>query len=56
MEQEFLNRFYNRCHVVNMTELTNTIQQDDKLVIEYINRWHTLSLKCKDHLSKFYAT
>jgi len=40
MEQEFLNRFYNTQHTVNMTELTNTKQWKDEQVLDYINRWH----------------
>jgi len=33
-----------------MTELTNTKQWKDEPVLDYINRWHALSLKCKDRL------
>ena len=31
-------------------ELTNTKQWKDELVVDYINRWHSLSLDCKDRL------
>jgi len=51
MESEFLNRFYNMYDIVNKVELTNTRQEDDELVIDYINSYGALSLKCKDHLS-----
>ncbi|KAK9756753.1 hypothetical protein RND81_01G118700 [Saponaria officinalis] len=37
MEKEFLNRFYSTRRV-------------DEAVIDYINRWHSLSLECKDRL------
>jgi len=50
MESEFLNRFYNTRHVVSIIELTNTRQCNNDLVIDYINLWRALSLKCKDHL------
>jgi len=50
MENEFLNRFYSTRHVVSISELTNTKQGDEELVIDYIYRWRALSLKCKDHL------
>jgi len=51
-EQEFLNRFYSIQHPVSMTELTNTKQWKDEPVLDYINHWCTLSLKCKDQLSE----
>jgi len=35
-----------------MTELTNTKQWKDEPVLDYINRWRTLSLECKDRLSE----
>jgi len=35
-----------------MTELTNTRQWKEKLVLDYINRWRSLSLECKDRLSE----
>jgi len=37
IEHEFLNRFYNTQCTVNMTELTNTKQCKDGLVLDYIN-------------------
>ena len=52
MESEFLNHFYNTHRVVSITELANTRQWNYEPVIDYINRWRTLSLKCKDHLSE----
>jgi len=52
IEQVFLNRFYSIQRVVSMTELTSTKQWKDEPVLDYINRWCTLSLKCKDRLSK----
>ena len=33
-----------------MMELTNTKQWKDELVVDYINRWRSLSLDCKDRL------
>jgi len=55
MEQEFLNRFYNTQRVVSMTELTNTKQWKDELVLDYINRCRALSLECKDRFSKAFS-
>jgi len=52
MEQEFLNRFYSTQCTVSMTELTNTKQWKDKPVLNYINRWHSLSLECQHRLSE----
>ena len=50
MQNEFVNRFYSSRRIVSISELTNTEQFDKAPVIDYINRWHALSLKCKDHL------
>ncbi|KAM2636165.1 hypothetical protein EV1_020830 [Malus domestica] len=52
LEREFLNRFYSTRRTVSMLELTSTKQWKDEPVIDYINRWRTLSLDCKDKLSK----
>jgi len=52
MEQEFLNRFYSTQLTVSTTELTNTKQWKDEPVLDYINRWRSLSLECKDRLSE----
>ncbi|KAM1544021.1 hypothetical protein ACFX1Z_013626 [Malus domestica] len=52
LEREFLNRFYSTRRTVSMLELTSTKQWKDELVIDYINRWRTLSLDCKDRLSE----
>ena len=52
MQHEFLNRFYSTQRTVSMTELTNTKQWKDEPVLDYINHWRSLGLKCKDHLSK----
>ena len=35
-----------------MIELTNTKQWKDELVVDYINRWRSLSLDCKGKLSE----
>jgi len=35
-----------------MTELTNTKRWKDEHVLNHINRWRSLSLECKDHLSE----
>ena len=50
MEREFLNRFYSTRRTVSMTEVTNTKQWKDEPVVDYINRWRSLSLDCKDRL------
>ena len=55
LEREFLNRFYSTCHTVGMMELTNTKQWKDESVVDYINRWHFLSIDCKDRLSEIFA-
>ncbi|KAK3038681.1 hypothetical protein RJ639_028135 [Escallonia herrerae] len=52
MEHEFLNRFYNTRRSVSMMELTNTRQWKDEPVVDYINRWRSLSLDCKERLSE----
>ncbi|KAM2913993.1 hypothetical protein COP2_044574 [Malus domestica] len=52
LEREFLNCFYSTRRTVSMLELTSTKQWKDELVIDYINRWRTLSLDCKDRLSE----
>uniref|UniRef100_A0A2N9J370 Integrase catalytic domain-containing protein n=1 Tax=Fagus sylvatica TaxID=28930 RepID=A0A2N9J370_FAGSY len=38
--------------LVSMMELTNTKQWKDEPVVDYINRWRSLSLDCKDRLSE----
>ena len=38
-----------------MMELTNTKQWKDEPVIDYINRWRSLSLNCKDRLFEISA-
>ncbi|KAL0391458.1 UNVERIFIED_CONTAM: hypothetical protein Slati_4530900 [Sesamum latifolium] len=50
MEREFLNRFHSTCRTVSMIELTNARQWKDEPVVDYINRWRSLSLNCKDKL------
>jgi len=55
MEQEFLNRFCSTQRTVSMTELTNTKQWKDEPVLDYINRWRSLSLECKDCLSEAFV-
>ncbi|KAM1977124.1 hypothetical protein TB1_013068 [Malus domestica] len=52
LEREFLNRFYSTRRTVSMLELTSTKQWKDEPIIDYINRWRTLSLDCKDRLSE----
>ena len=37
LEREFLNRFYSTRRMVGMMELTNTKQQKDEPVVDYIN-------------------
>ncbi|KAM2246353.1 hypothetical protein ACFXTI_007176 [Malus domestica] len=55
LEKEFLNCFYSTCRTGSMLELTNTKQWKDEPVIDYINRWRTLSLDSKDRLSETYS-
>lgn len=55
LEKEFLNRFYSTRRTVSMMELTNTKQWKDEPVVDYINRWRSLSLDCKDRLSEISA-
>ena len=55
MEHEFLNHFYNTRRTVNMMEITNTKKWKDESVVDYINRWRSLSLECKDRLSEVSA-
>ncbi|KAK3002869.1 hypothetical protein RJ639_018491 [Escallonia herrerae] len=55
IECEFLNRFYSAQCLVSMMELTNTRQWKDELVVDYINRWHSLSLDYKERLSEIWA-
>uniref|UniRef100_A0A2N9G8H6 Retrotransposon gag domain-containing protein n=1 Tax=Fagus sylvatica TaxID=28930 RepID=A0A2N9G8H6_FAGSY len=52
MEREFLNHFHGTRRTVSMMELTNTKQWKDEPVVDYINRWCSLSLDCKDQLSE----
>ncbi|XP_070028590.1 uncharacterized protein [Nicotiana sylvestris] len=52
LEQEFLNHFYSTRRIASMIELTNTHQEKDEPVIDFINRWRSLNLNCKDHLSE----
>jgi len=39
-------------HIVSIKELTNSRQWNNELVINYINHWRSLVLKCEGHLSK----
>ena len=52
MEQDFLNKFFSIQHTLSMTELANTKQWKYEPMLDYINRWHVLSLGCKDRLSE----
>ena len=52
LKREFLDRFYSTRCTVSMIELTNTKQWENEPVIDYINRWHSLSLDCKDRLTE----
>ena len=38
-----------------MTELTSTRQWKDEPVLDYINRWRSLSLECTERLSEVSA-
>ncbi|CAL2227846.1 unnamed protein product [Prunus armeniaca] len=55
MEREFLNIFYSTRRTVSMMELTNTKQWKDEPIVDYINRWRSLSLDCKDRLLEISA-
>ena len=50
MQNEFLNHFYISHRTVSISELDNTKQFEQEPVIDYINHWRALYLKCKDHL------
>ncbi|KAM1305606.1 hypothetical protein ACFX2F_023124 [Malus domestica] len=52
LEREFLNCFYSTRRTVSMLELTCMKQWKDEPVVDYINRWCSLSLDCKDRLSE----
>ena len=52
MEKEFLNFFYSTRCTVSMLELTNMKQWKDEPMVEYINRWCSLSLNYNDCLFK----
>ena len=54
-KREFLNWFYNTRRTVSMMELTNTQLWKDEPVVDYINRWRSLSLDCKDKLTEISA-
>ena len=41
--------------MVSMLELTNTKQWENEPVVDYIDRWRSLSLDCKDRLSEISA-
>ena len=55
LERVFLDRFYSMHRTVSMMEFTNTKQWGNEPVVDYINRWRSLSLDCKDRLSKIYV-
>ena len=52
LQREFLDRFYSTRCTVSMMELTDTKQWENELMVDYINRWRSLSLDCKDGLFK----
>ena len=52
MEHKFLYRFYSTRRTVSIMELTNTKQWRDEPTVDFINRWRSLSLNCKDRLSE----
>ncbi|GAA0166763.1 hypothetical protein LIER_21848 [Lithospermum erythrorhizon] len=52
LENEFLTRFFSTRRTVSMIELTGTRQCQEEPVTDYINRWRSLCLKCKDKLSE----
>ena len=52
MEHEFFNRFYSTQHYFSMTKVTNMKQWKVEPVLNYINRWRSLNLECKDCLSE----
>ncbi|KAL4636874.1 hypothetical protein ACB092_03G039500 [Castanea dentata] len=55
LEPESINSWEYTHRTVSMMELTNTKQWKDEPVVDYINRWHSLSLDCKDRLSEISA-
>ncbi|GAA0187041.1 hypothetical protein LIER_34329 [Lithospermum erythrorhizon] len=52
LENEFLTRFFSTRRTANMIALTGTRQRQEEPVADYINRWRSLCLKCKDKLSE----
>ena len=55
LQREFLDRFYSTRCTVSMMEITDTKQWENEPVVDYINRWRSLSLDCKDRLSEISA-
>ncbi|KAL4619838.1 hypothetical protein ACB092_06G109700 [Castanea dentata] len=50
LKREFLNQFYCTRRTVNMMEVTNIKQWKNEPIVDYINRWRSLSLDYKDRL------
>ncbi|CAL8162576.1 unnamed protein product [Prunus armeniaca] len=55
VEPELLNRFYNSLRTVSMMEIRNTKQWKDEPIVNFINRWLSLWLDCKDRLLEISA-
>ena len=55
LTREFLDRFYSTRCTVSMMKLTNTKQWENEPVVDYINKWRSLSLDCKDRLFEISA-
>ncbi|GAA0170980.1 hypothetical protein LIER_25125 [Lithospermum erythrorhizon] len=51
LEDEFLNHFFSTRRTVIMMELTSAKKRQEEPVTDFINRWRSLSHKCKDRLS-----
>ncbi|KAB2632370.1 hypothetical protein D8674_028617 [Pyrus ussuriensis x Pyrus communis] len=55
LEREILNHFYSTRRTVSMLKITSTKQWKDESIVDYINRWRSLSLDCKDWLFETFA-
>ncbi|GAA0183345.1 hypothetical protein LIER_42391 [Lithospermum erythrorhizon] len=52
LEGEFLSRFFSTRPEVSRIEMSNAKQRQEEPATDFINKWRSLSLKCKDTLSE----
>ncbi|GAA0157536.1 hypothetical protein LIER_14786 [Lithospermum erythrorhizon] len=50
LKSDLLNRFFNTKRIVSTMVVTVTKQRKEEPVIDFINRWKRVNLKCKDIL------